>query len=260
MKSIRPLLTICCALLLLTSCGGQQLTIVSYNVGAFHKPGFNTIGSCANTLASFHPDVIALQEVDSCTHRCGQQDQLRAFTDSMQFGGCHYTPAFPFDGGGYGIGLTWKKATQPKAVHSILLPKMDGSEVRALSVADFGRYVVASTHLDHISEAARLAQVDSITRWTKAHYGDTDIPVILCGDFNDTPDSPALTAVKESWQRLSPIVHTYSADEPSATIDYIFIYKNGAESRVHATAKPYEIDHPENISDHLPLIVQIDIR
>ena len=184
----------------------------------------------------------------------------RTGTASMGFGGCHYTSAFPFDGGGYGIGLTWTKSLTPKATHSVLLPRLDGSEVRALSVADFGRYVVASTHLDHISEAARLAQVDSITRWTKAHYGDTDIPVFLCGDFNDTPDSPTLTAVKESWQRLFPIVHTYSADEPSITIDYIFVFKNGTESRVHATAKPYEIDHPENISDHLPLIIQVDIR
>lgn len=238
----------------------EKLTIVSYNVGGFHKPGYNTIGSCAQALAPIRPDIIALQELDSCTSRSGQQDQLRAFTDSMRFGGCHYTPAFPYDGGGYGIGLNWKKTSKPKAVHSVLLPKLNGSEVRVLSVADFGRYVVASTHLDHISEEARLAQVDSITRWMKIHYGDKDIPVFLCGDFNAKPESPTITAVKESWQRVSPIVYTFSADKPSRTIDYIFVLRNGAESRVHTTAKTYEINHPENISDHLPLIIQVDIR
>ena len=255
-KKLLPLILVA---LMCASCT-QHVTLVTYNVGAFHKPGFCTIGPAARVMKPFSPTVMALQEVDSCTHRSGGQDQLRAFADSMAFGGCHYTPAFPFDGGGYGIGLTWTKSLKPKATHSVLLPKLDGSEVRALSVADFGRYVVASTHLDHISEAARLAQVDSITRWMKAHYGHTDTPVFLCGDFNDTPDSPTLTAVKESWQRLSPIVHTYSADEPSVTIDYIFILCNGAESRVHATAKPCAIDHPENISDHLPLVIQVDIR
>lgn len=242
--------------LLLISCH-QSITLVSYNVGAFHKPGFSTIGDVASALLPYGVDVVALQEVDSCTRRCGGVDQLRAFTDSVLFSDGHYTPAFPFDGGGYGIAVSWNSKQHAKTRHSVLLPRLEGAEVRALSVVDFGKYVVCSTHLDHIGDAARQAQADSITRWVEARYADKYVPVFLCGDFNDTPESPVIQGLEKDWQRLAAVTGSYPAEAPTVCIDYIFVYRNRAGQHIQATSIPFDHPNPEALSDHQPRIVQI---
>lgn len=64
---------------------------------------------------------------------------------------------------------------------------------------------VVVTHLDHIGTEARLNQATMIANWVETVKG----PVIIMGDFNDSPDSPvhqALTApettLRDTWQIL----------------------------------------------------------
>ena len=69
----------------------------------------------------------------------------------------------------------------------------DSAFPRMMSYADLkdrktGRHFFASvTHLDHIGEEARLRQAEIISSWVYHNSA----PVILMGDFNDEPGSPA---------------------------------------------------------------------
>lgn len=62
----------------------------------------------AEVINREHPDVVALQEVDSVTQRIGGCDllgELGKLTGMQQV----YAPAISFDGGKYGIGLLCRK-------------------------------------------------------------------------------------------------------------------------------------------------------
>ena len=130
--------------------------------------------------------------------------------------------------------------------YSVGLPDVPEDEPRQVLMADVridGRPVlVANTHLCWRLEwlAERKTQVDVLLPAIERHRSANEAQAkILCGDFNDDPDAPALRAVLDSgigfrdsyaecgrdnpgftWSRKNPYVH------PSTTrdqrIDYIF--------------------------------------
>lgn len=128
--------------------------------------------------------------------------------------------------------------------HSADLPEVPQDEPRQVLMAETlidGRpLLICNTHLAWRLEwiAERKAQADTLLAAIERH-GAAGQMKILCGDFNDDPDSPALRAVLDhgigfhdshaqchrgdlgfTWSRKNPYVH------PSTTrdqrIDYIF--------------------------------------
>lgn len=92
-------------------------------------------------------------------------------------------------------------------------------------------FVFVNTHLDHKGAMARINGIRQICSFIKEKFGD--IPLILTGDFNATPDSETLdaarmllsdarTAAKSSSGEIT--FHNFGKD--SETIDYIFLSKN----------------------------------
>ena len=218
MKRFLPVLTACAVLLFFSvSCGqtssglyprnGRRVVrIVSYNVGVFDKWDGSGIGMTASLMKELAPDVIALQELDSCASRTGNIYQLQAFAADMgQNWDCTYSPALkPFQGGAYGVGETWN-TDRLKAVDmfNLQLPQGKGSETRALVVVEYEDMVVAGTHLDHRNDSSQLAQAVLVTETLKNRYADTGKPVFLCGDFNAYPDSRTLEYCREHWDVLT---------------------------------------------------------
>ena len=69
-------------------------------------------------------------------------------------------------------------------------------------------------------------------------------PVFLMGDFNSTPTSAAIKALKEDFAVLSDETKfTWNAKAPDRTIDYIFVDKAHAED-YRAVSRKVEA-HPE---------------
>lgn len=87
------------------------------------------------------------------------------------------------------------------------------------------RFTVANAHLEHRSFNGELrgSQVEAILGWLKRAPG----PAVLCGDFNDVPESPALAGLTPTFRSVFAglevqVAGTSPARAPSRIIDYIF--------------------------------------
>ena len=74
-------------------------------------------------IKALHPDVIAIQELDSA---CNERSQRYLLQEIQQAAGDDYNIVFgsaaPFDGGKIGCGVMYKKTLQPTAIHQVALP------------------------------------------------------------------------------------------------------------------------------------------
>lgn len=239
---------------------GATVRVVSYNVGVFHKSGLDKTYMVADMLREMKADVAGLQELDNGAARTGGVDQLRVLSD--QLGGWNYrfAAAMPFDGGSYGVGVVSRRKFRILDSWSLPLERGKGAEQRVLNVVEYPKFVLATTHLDHRSDAAQLAQAKTITQALHERYGATHKVVILCGDFNAKPSSKTIRELKKNWTIVSNQARTYDSSRPKQCIDYIFVLDNNSSYEVTYSATPLKFDDGDvtQASDHLP--VYVDIR
>lgn len=244
----------------------KPVRLMTYNVGAFGKELEDSAPMIARMIAELGAETVSLNELDSCNRR-HNIDQVRHLADELnnvsetgkrkgKWQG-RFGRAMAYAGGAYGCGIVTKQRIVD-GFH-IALPKGEGSEPRVCVVIETPRYVYASCHLDHIGEEARLEQARVITETLQQRYGNSRKPVILAGDFNDTPDSALLSQLSRDWTLLSPLEKSYSAKDPHACIDYIFVLHNSAKVSVVGTAVAtnFATGDVTIASDHLPVYVDI---
>lgn len=226
--------------------GNDSITIMTYNVRNC-KGLDETIdyGRVADVISRFHPDFVALQELDSAAVRSAQKvvlNELAAHTQMIPT----YRASIKFQGGKYGIGMLTRE--KPVLVESISLPGRE--ELRSLLVVETSKYVVCCTHFS-LTAADRLASVaiiDSIA----AKYNK---PVFLAGDFNMSPNSQEMKALLRNWELLSNAQQpTFPADQPNECIDFIFRRKN---MKVVVTVQKAEVVKEPLASDHRPVYVDL---
>ena len=244
-------------LLVLFSCQGQKtqrsLTLMTYNVGAFSKYEDNTTSGVAQLILNNGASLVALNELDSCNGRHSAyqvKDLAQALGPDWAY---HFARAIPYKGGAYGNGVVSEKAVS--SCQSILLPQLDGSEVRSVAVVETADCVFAATHLDHRSHDAAMAQMRTINEWFAAHYAGCNKPVFLCGDFNVLPDSDVIAVAQERWTLLSGTDLTYSTKKRSKCIDYIFAFKDAEP--VEVMDAQVLVEGTGNLSDHYPVLVTV---
>ena len=239
----------------------QEYTFVQYNVGAFSKYDSSSVEAIARAVREMNADAVTLNELDSCTTRTGQVDQLAAFAQEMGGWNHHYAAAMPYKGGAYGVGVAASPAFEVIRIDRIALPKLNGREPRAVAVVEYKGYVLCSTHLDLTLES-QLGQVETINHYMDSVYADSGKPIFLCGDFNCLPESEPISLLKQTWQQISPSELTYPADSPAKCIDYIFVRPNGHEIQVNSASVPTSLTHIDlsTASDHLPVVVNVTIK
>ena len=243
-------LFICCLLLSLTVYSqddGVSLRLMTYNIR--HGAGMDDVINLnrqAGVIRDAQPDVVGLQEVDSCVKRSNYVHQAAVLAKSL---GMYSTfgPAIPLTGGKYGVAILSKE--KPLSHRNIPLP---GKEKRTLLVCEFQEYVFATTHLA-LEEDNRLTSLDIIldeaARWDK--------PFFICGDWNDIPSSSLITRMKRSFRFLNSITntstnYTFPAGTPNKIIDYIAFYGRAGTS----VTKRQVINEPA-ASDHRPVLVEV---
>lgn len=96
---------------------------------------------------------------------------------------------------------------------------------------------------------ARSQQADIVNDYVKK----SPYPVILCGDFNDVPNSYTYFTVKGNMQdaflkRGSGIGRTFRFISPTLRIDFIFADRKFTINQYHRITVPYS-DHYGNIAD-----------
>ena len=241
--------TLCLAFLFLIIChmqAGDVVRLMSYNVR--NARGLDDVRSTqriANVINNARPDVVAVQELDSVTHRSGGTDVLKELAERTQMH-CFFAPAIDYDGGKYGIGLLTK--SEPLSIKRLALPGRE--EERAMIIAEFDRFFFACTHLS-LTKEDREKSLDML----KAEAVKTGKQFFLAGDFNAELNSDFIKELKKDFVILSDTKHTtFPADKPEEVLDYIIASKHVQPDFVVKSA--HVINEPL-ASDHRPTIVEL---
>ncbi len=199
----------------------RVLRVLSYNIyhGETMKGDFD-LDLIASVIKSVDPDLVALQEVDFYTNRAKNMDlasELGLRTGlAPLFGRAMY-----FDGGEYGEGILSRHSFLSSRNHA--LPSREGKEPRSaleVRVVLLGGDTIAfvGTHFDHTGDVDRINQAARV----REILAEIDLPVLLAGDLNATPESRCMeilfSDLKPSSTDMEP---TIPSDGPRAKIDYI---------------------------------------
>ncbi|WP_428305866.1 endonuclease/exonuclease/phosphatase family protein [Lacipirellula sp.] len=139
--------------------------------------------------------------------------------------------------------------------------------VRLLDQANKRRIIVLNTHWDHESQPARLNSAKLICEQLKKISGD-DEPVIVTGDFNATPENPAMAALIEQGglrdtlsvahpkEKNTGTFHGFGRVEKGPKIDAILVspqwkVKDATIIRTH--------DGNRYPSDHYPVTATLEL-
>jgi endonuclease/exonuclease/phosphatase family metal-dependent hydrolase len=233
----------------------RLIRVMTFNIhhgeGTDGKIDLNRI---AEVIVNQKADIVALQEVDRNVERTAHRDliaELAALT-GMKYA---FGKNIDYQGGDYGNAVLsrYQIVKQQNHHYKMLRPGEQRGLLQVVLNVEGKRLLLLNTHLDHRQDdAERLANIDEIKQILGQYKG---LPVILCGDFNDIPDSPTHRKVEEtwadSWRRAGKGEgFSYSSTQPQKRIDYVFVNKGNALVPVTAWV-------PEsNASDHLPVVVE----
>lgn len=241
---------------------GASLTVVTYNIQA----GAGNLDRIGDEIRALNADLVALQEVDVHWHqRSNFADQATALARSLGVE-VRFAPIYRVDGAvgrpmrEFGVALLSRLPIESVRNDSLTrlstqeanpVPSLQPGLLNAMVNVRGTRVRVLTTHLDYRADpAVRHAQVAEIVRV----LGANDVPTILAGDLNATPEAaelrPLFETLKDAWSAPGP-GHTYPASAPTKRIDYILVSRHFAvrEARVAATA----------IADHRPVTASLTL-
>jgi endonuclease/exonuclease/phosphatase family metal-dependent hydrolase len=244
MKKI--LLILAVVLMGVTTAEAQKVRVMSYNVkNGGGLDGIKDITRNGELVRKAQPDVVAVQEVDSCTRR-NKFYVLGKMAEAA--GGYHayFGPTIPYAGGKYGIGVLTKEPALSVEFHRLPCPK----EPRGMLVVELKKYYIISTHLS-LKEAQRVESVAIIKDVVSKLKNK---PVFIAGDMNARPNSAPIVAFKEFTTLLSDdSKYTFPSTNPRICIDYIF----GVNGSFKVLGR--KIFYESLASDHLPLYVDVKV-
>lgn len=226
----------------------NNFRIMTYNIRNVKGMDLKTdYRRTANVINRFHPDIVAIQEIDSVTNRSEQRFVLGELS---KLTGMHYSyaPAINYDGGKYGIGLL--STEKPLRTHYIALPGRE--EARVLLIAEFDKFIILVVHLS-LTEEDQLTSTAIIQQELKK----TKKPVFIAGDFNAHPRSNVMKQISRDFKILTPLENTYPADKPDECLDYIAIDKETYKPKLFQNS--FIINEPY-ASDHRPVVLDVKLE
>lgn len=227
----------------------RRLRILSFNIrNTMGMDGKHDLSRTVRVIQRQRPDVVAIQELDSATHRSGGRYRLGDLAAEVLMYPT-YAPAIDFDGGKYGIGILSRE--KPLRHYQVPLPGRE--EKRTLLIVEFRDYIMACAHLS-LTPADQLASLPII----RAEAAKAKKPFFIAGDWNAEPDSETLAGIQEDFQLLSDTKQSsYPADEPEICIDYIAVYKPTADRIARLSAST---DRDTAASDHRAKAVTVKFK
>lgn len=243
-----------------------SLRVLTYNVhSCLCMDGKLDPHRIAKVIAQYKPDIVALQELDVGRLRTKYTDQAHIISKFLQME-FHFHPVIHVQEERYGNAiLTHLPIKLIKAGNLPLLanrPKYEPRGVIWVSVEVNGTPVqIINTHFGFRREE-HLPQVKALLgkEWLGSMHRHA--AVILCGDFNFSPKSPAYNQLVKQFQDLQLDIKghrplkTFAGRFPRVRIDYIF-----GNSIIETLKIQVPRNHlTQNASDHLPLIADIKLR
>jgi endonuclease/exonuclease/phosphatase family metal-dependent hydrolase len=234
------------------------LRVMTYNI--HHGEGIDQkldLERIAKLILDAKADIVGLQEVDRGCERTQRRD-LPAELGKLTGMHAHFEKNIPCQGGEYGNAVLSRfPIKRAKNTHYKMLRPGEQRGVLQLVLDVQGREVLfMNTHLDHRSDGSeRLLNVEELKPIVAAAG---KMPVILCGDFNATPESRPSEKIRafltDAWTVAGQGEgFTIPVRKPAKRIDYIWI------SKETITPQKIEVLHSE-ASDHLPLIAELQLK
>lgn len=225
----------------------DEITIMSTNVRCyspedmFKRSWFYRAHLIIEDINAVKPDIIGFQEVSPLHYDYivksmpGYLHEMAYRDDFILSEGC---PIFyradkyeRIDSGSFWLSETpdvmskdWGSAHYRICIYVILRDKASGKE-----------FVVFNTHLDHVSDEARIEGIKVVLEKIK-EFGN--LPAFLMGDLNAEPDSKTILSTKEAFDDAHDIAltsvdgatfHKWGTQLDRERIDYIMISKGACE-------------------------------
>jgi endonuclease/exonuclease/phosphatase family metal-dependent hydrolase len=235
----------------------KTIRVMTYNIhvgiGMDKKLDLQRI---ADVINKEKPDLVGLQEVDRGVQRTQRIDEIVELSKLTRM---EYAFAFnlPYQGGQYGVAILSRfpiRATEHRLYKNLREAERRGF-IRAELTID-GRVVhFVTTHLDYQHDDGRLFEAQQML----AGLRQTKSPLIVVGDFNDTPAGDTYKLMRslfyDAWElRAGEDGFSYPADKPAKRIDYIFtLYSNGIRVKRVWTVNTLA-------SDHIPVVADLELR
>lgn len=230
----------------------RQLRAMTYNIHRGRGVDWKVdLGRIADVIASYDPDIVALQEVDIGRKRSGGVDQANelAIRLGMEM---MFVPNMEWsDSERYGLATLTRLPI--KSSRHLKLPLRYRSEPRSSLITLLGwgpDHVVEmiNTHLSILFKE-RPGQVAAIA----AEMANEAL--IIAGDFNMTPWSPAYRMLRHGayLKSATRFARTWPAPAPFVPLDHI-LYRG----KVEVVAAEAWLGGPARVaSDHLPVVVEL---
>lgn len=235
----------------------DRFRVMSFNI--HHGEGIDgklDLNRIARLVKSERIDLLALQEVDKGTQRT-QGRNLAAEIAALTGMAYVFSNNYSFQGGEYGNAILAKWPIRGATnLHYRAIGEGEPRGLLQVRLEFAGREVIfMNTHLDH--RTASRERLLSATQIRSVLGGYGEAPIILCGDFNDTPGSGTHQLLSESLVDAWPLLglddgFTIPAQKPSTRIDYIWISKKAPFRPLSGTVPRTEA------SDHLPVVIEFE--
>jgi endonuclease/exonuclease/phosphatase family metal-dependent hydrolase len=228
----------------------KRLRVMTYNMHSGRGTDDRyDLGRVAEVIASFAPDVLALQEVDVGRVRSGAVDQAEELGHRLAMD-VHFAPAIERGAERYGIATLSRIPI--RHARKIFLPvaRQLRSEPRCALVTrhhwNGGELELINTHLSTLFRE-RPGQVAAIAAACACEA------LVIAGDFNCTPLSPAYRLLRRGLRSATWFARTWPSYAPLFPIDHILFRGRLALLRGAAWT-----DGPaRQASDHLPVIAEL---
>jgi endonuclease/exonuclease/phosphatase family metal-dependent hydrolase len=238
----------------------KEIKVMTYNVHHCNPPSAGEkidVPAIAKVINVEKPDLVALQEIDVNTIRSGKginQARLLAELTGMKF---FFSKAIDHQGGEYGVAVLSRFPIADSMKLSLPIHPDKPEELRTVAavrvvLASGQSLLFASTHLG-LKEPNRLLQAEKIVE----HFGKNDLPMIIGGDFNATPESKVIQYFDQHFSRtcISDCAPTIPVNNPTKTIDFI-MFNDKKSLEVVDT----RVISEKYASDHLPVVTRLRLK
>jgi endonuclease/exonuclease/phosphatase family metal-dependent hydrolase len=271
----------------------NSLRIMSWNVEHFdileHKSHPEKKQEMLNLIKEYQPDIAVFQEMVGSENIPDAINYIPDFVQQEQFSGYHYSynPKLDFDGDHHFGIITFSRYPiinkqtvkfYPYDYNSIFqyTDIVKGADTLRVFNIHLQSLKFSNTNLEYIdkpgiNDEGDLKESKSIISKLKKGFLERKIqserikeemdkspyPVIVCGDFNDLPNSYAYATIGKGMKNTfaekgSGIGRTFSGISPTLRIDNIFV------------ADKFEIEQflriPKKLSDHFPIFADVQFK
>jgi endonuclease/exonuclease/phosphatase family metal-dependent hydrolase len=235
-----------------------RIKVLSYNI--YHGENMNggsNLQMVARIIRSIDPDIVAFQEVDSCTTRSGGIDIAKVLGKLTRMNHI-FGKAMEFQGGGYGEAILSRYPILESVNH--LLPASPEHEPRAalevtIEISPGEKLRFIGTHLDHTRDSEdRKLQARTIN---KKIFSGGELPLIIAGDLNARPGSETIDIFLKNWIDATDGKALYNTAQESrrGRIDYIMYHPEDSWKVIE-----YRVIDEKDASDHNPVFVVFEYQ